>query len=114
MEPKAIEKLLRYTDIPFEQMNIIQNSNDIPQCPKTIQIRLIDRIITKAWAKIYLMQDKIVALKYCSDMICNFCKISNHLENSVVIRKTENVGKQTHFNIKSLINLRNALNHQKA
>ena len=49
----------------MEESKRIQNSNNIPECLKTIQLRLISKMISRARAKIdYLMDRKNCSPKF--------------------------------------------------
>ena len=52
-----IEKLQKYTTGLLESSREIQNSTDIPECLKSIQIRLISKLISKARAEIDFLED---------------------------------------------------------
>ena len=49
----------------MENSRRIQNSDDIPECLKNIQLRFISKFITRAWAKNdYLMDRQKCDLKF--------------------------------------------------
>ena len=52
-----IEKLRKDINSLMENSREIQNSNNIPECLKNIQIRFISKLISRARAKIDFLED---------------------------------------------------------
>ena len=52
-----IEKLQKNINSLMKNSHEIQNSSDIPECLKNIQIRFISKLISKARAKIDFSED---------------------------------------------------------
>ena len=52
-----IEKLQKDINSLMENSREIQNSNNIPECLKNIQIRFISKLISRARAKIDFLED---------------------------------------------------------
>ena len=62
---QEIQKLQKDTINLIEDSRRIQNSNNIPECLKNIQLRLISKMISRARAKIdYLMDRQKCNLKF--------------------------------------------------
>ena len=62
---QEIKKLQKDSSNLMEESRRIQNSNNIPECLKIIQLRLISKIISWARAKIdYLMDRQNCSLKF--------------------------------------------------
>ena len=53
-----IEKLQKNITSLMENSCEIQNSNDIPECLRNVQIRFISKLINKARAKIDYLEDR--------------------------------------------------------
>ena len=64
----------------MENSRKIQNSNNIPECLKNVQLPLISKMISRARAKIdYLMDRQNCSLKFSAKkMIRKICKKRNH------------------------------------
>ena len=62
---QEIQKLQKDISNLMEESKRIQNSNNIPECLKIIQLRLISKMISRARAKIdYLMDRQNCSLKF--------------------------------------------------
>ena len=62
---QEIQKLRKDISNLMEESKRIQNSNNIPECLKIIQLRLISKMISRARAKIdYLMDRKNCSPKF--------------------------------------------------
>ena len=60
-----IQKLQKDISNLMEESKRIQNSNNIPECLKNIQLRLISKMISRARAKIdYLMDRQNCSLRF--------------------------------------------------
>ena len=53
-----IQKLQKDISNLMEESKRIQNSNNIPECLKIIQLRLISKVISRARAKIDYLMDR--------------------------------------------------------